>query len=60
MPFPTPIPRSKESGWVGREMEKLQKKQGKAKGKDGKKISSNCFFILDSSFFFFLIFKNAS
>ena len=59
MPFPTPIPRSKESGWVGREMEKLQKKQGKAKGKDGK-ISSNCFFILDSSFFFFLIFKNAS
>lgn len=43
MPFPTLIPRSKESGWVGREMEKSQQKQGKAEGKD-RKTSSNCFY----------------
>ena len=33
-------------------MEKSQQKQGKAEGKD-RKTSSNCFFLLDSRFFFF-------
>lgn len=36
-------------------MEKSQQKQGKAEGKD-RKTSSNCFFLLDSRFFFFNLF----